>query len=267
MPTLDRPPLLRLHLKNYLRDSFDTAEQWNDLGALFGFSDLVDRHDRLLRSLRFGDDDYGSSIADVLQQATARDPDIFERLAEHLNLGEHLRQTDKSAYQQLYGGASAALSVVRTSGLNSAIDVNQAVTRIQRALHDDPEQALGSAKELVETVVKKILVDHGETSVNDDLPKLIKRVQQKLNLDPGTVAPSMPGVDAIRMMLSGLGQILHGLGELRNLYGTGHGKTGPTGLEERHAQLAVTAAGAAASFLMETHLLQKQRAGSRGSSS
>lgn len=264
MQSPDRPPLLRLHLKNCLRDSFDTLEQWNDLGALFDFSDLVESHARLLRSLHFGDDDYGSSIADVLKKATARDPSLLERLTEHLNLGEYLRQNDQSAYQQLYGGASAALSVVRASGLNSAIDVNQAVTRIQRALHDDPEQALGSAKELVETVVKKILVDHGETNVNDDLPRLIKKVQQKLNLDPGTVAPSTPGVDAVRMMLSGLGQILHGLGELRNLYGTGHGKIGPTGLEERHAQLAVTAAGAAAAFLMETHFLQKQRSDNSG---
>ena len=44
------------------------------------------------------------------------------------------------------------------------------------------------------------------------------------------------------------------LAELRNLYGTGHGKDGKSkGLAARHAKLAVGAAATVAVFLFETH--------------
>lgn len=260
MTVPERLPLLQLHLKNYLVGVFERADQWYDLAALFGFTDIMEGNERLLRSLRFGDDDYGQRIGEVLRDVAQRAPELIERIAKHLELAEHLRQHDARAYGQLYGSAGAALAAVKALGLSSALDVNQEVVRIQRALHDDPEQALGSAKELVEAVLKKILAEHGDTNLSDDMPQLIKRVQKKLDLDPAAVAPTGPGTDALKRMLSGIGQIIHNLVELRNQYGTGHGKAGPTGLEDRHAQLAVTVAGAAATFLMETHLLQKQRA-------
>lgn len=58
----------------------------------------------------------------------------------------------------------------------------------------------------------------------------------------------------IRRLLSNLGNIAQGLGELRNLYGTGHGKHGKSkGLNPRHARLAVGAASTLALFLFETH--------------
>jgi hypothetical protein len=47
---------------------------------------------------------------------------------------------------------------------------------------------------------------------------------------------------------------VQGLAELRNLYGTGHGKEGSTkGLAARHAKLAVGAAITLADFLFDTH--------------
>lgn len=262
MTAPQRPALLQLHLKKYLVDAFDQSEQWYDLAALFGFTDLVQGHQRLLQSLRFRDPDYGSAIAEVLRSVDTRAPELIDQIAEHIGLAEYLRQHDARAYGQLYGGAGAALAAVTASGLNSTFDVTQEVARIERALHADPDQALGSAKELVEAVLKKILADHGETNLSDDMPQLVKRVQKKLDLDPKGVAPTEPGAEAIKRMLGGIGQIVQSLTELRNLYGTGHGKAAATGLENRHAQLAVTVAGAAATFLMDTHLLQKARAAS-----
>ena len=48
--------------------------------------------------------------------------------------------------------------------------------------------------------------------------------------------------------------IVSGLAEIRNLYGTGHGKHGKhRGLSARHAKLAAGAAGTLAVFLFETH--------------
>ena len=61
-------------------------------------------------------------------------------------------------------------------------------------------------------------------------------------------------VETIRRTLSNLGAIVSGLAEIRNLYGTGHGKHGKhRGLSARHAKLAAGAAGTLAVFLFETH--------------
>ena len=59
----------------------------------------------------------------------------------------------------------------------------------------------------------------------------------------------------IRRMLSNLNQVSQGIAELRNLYGTGHGRDGRfIGLKPRHAKLAVGAAATLGTFLLETHL-------------
>jgi hypothetical protein len=51
-----------------------------------------------------------------------------------------------------------------------------------------------------------------------------------------------------------LATITQGIAELRNQYGTGHGKAaGAKGLGPRHAKLAVGAASTLAVFLAETH--------------
>lgn len=57
-------------------------------------------------------------------------------------------------------------------------------------------------------------------------------------------------------MLSNLGTIIQGSAELRNAYGTGHGKSksqAKSGLTPRHARLAVCAAATLGVFLFETH--------------
>lgn len=61
------------------------------------------------------------------------------------------------------------------------------------------------------------------------------------------------GEESIRRVLGSLGGIVSGIAELRNSYGTGHGKpSGSGGLGLRHARLAVGAASTLAAFLFET---------------
>jgi len=60
--------------------------------------------------------------------------------------------------------------------------------------------------------------------------------------------------ETIKRLLSNLATITQGVAELRNHYGTGHGKpAGAKGLQSRHAKLAVGAASTLAVFLAETH--------------
>jgi hypothetical protein len=82
----------------------------------------------------------------------------------------------------------------------------------------------------------------------------VKETRKVLELLPENVPTAAKGADVIRRILSNLGTVAQGLGELRNLYGTGHGKAGAArGLSARHARLAVGSAATLATFLLETH--------------
>lgn len=136
-----------------------------------------------------------------------------------------------------------------------AAEILSQVERIEGAIESDPALAIGTAKELVESCCKTILTDRKTTyDRNDDLPTLIKKTQKELKLLPDNIPDSAKGFDTMRRMVSNLGSLLNGLAEIRNLYGSGHGKHGQRrGLSSRHAKLASGVATTLAIFLFETH--------------
>lgn len=116
----------------------------------------------------------------------------------------------------------------------------------------DPEGAITAARTLLETVVKRILDEMGETySEKDDLPKLYARVATSLKL-----APNVHTEEPIKAILGGAMNLVNGIGTLRNRLSDSHGRGGklPVRPSPRHANLAVNAAGAVAAFLVETYL-------------
>jgi len=133
--------------------------------------------------------------------------------------------------------------------------VSQQITRMEAALNDDPELAIGTAKELVETLCKTILTDQKVPhDASLEFPKLVRLTLKELELVPDQVAAQVKGADTIRVLLNNLASISNGLAEIRNLYGTGHGKHAQSkGLQRRHARLAVGAAATLGVFLFETY--------------
>lgn len=131
----------------------------------------------------------------------------------------------------------------------------QQITRMEIAVNDDPGLAIGTAKELVESVCKTILDERGIEDYDTlELPKLVKLTAKELKLTPPDISESAKAADSIRRILSNLATITNGVAELRNSYGTGHGKSAKTkGLGPRHARLAIGAASTLAVFLFETH--------------
>lgn len=136
-----------------------------------------------------------------------------------------------------------------------AIQLADQVRRMETTMHTDPALAIGTAKELVETVCKTILAERGRSIAGTpDMPTLTKEAYKELKLVPEGVLEEARGSKTIKVLLSNLGTIANNLAELRNLYGTGHGPLGTAkGLEARHAKLAVGTAATLAMFLFETH--------------
>jgi len=64
---------------------------------------------------------------------------------------------------------------------------------------------------------------------------------------------------SIRQILGSLSAVVQGIAEVRNEYGSGHGKDSQfKGLQPRHAKLAVGAASTLAIYLLETHEMRKE---------
>ena len=62
-----------------------TAENWQEIGLLTGFSDLINRHQRLLRSLSWGDEDYSGNVLSVLQGIASQNEPALAVFENYLN--------------------------------------------------------------------------------------------------------------------------------------------------------------------------------------
>src|SRR5262245_59421107 len=134
------------------------------------------------------------------------------------------------------------------------------VRRIEQSIETDPAQAIGSAKELVETAAKHVLHHYGDDpDAYDKFPRLVKAAVAKLDLSKDSIPDPQKGAQALAMMTGGLGQISEATAALRNLYGTGHGRTRSAGADGRHARLIVGACATLAAFLLETLDARKAR--------
>ena len=92
-------------------------------------------------------------------------------------------------------------------------------------------------------VTKGIRIDlhiHSVFSKDKDGKKVQNNTLENLNLLPSNVESTDRGADAIRAVLGNLRAIPTKLAEIRNPFGSGHGKSASfQGLEIRHAKLAV----------------------------
>lgn len=125
---------------------------------------------------------------------------------------------------------------------------------IEGAVETDPRLAIGTAKELIESVCKTILKDRGVTVERSwDVVKLVKTALKELDLTPDDIPDAAKGAETIKRLLMNLATVTQGLAEIRNLFGTGHGPEGRVrGLQPRHARLMAGAAVTLATFLFET---------------
>ena len=72
-----------LALRERVVAHFDAAD-WDEVGLLTGFSDMIDKHPRLLRSLSWGDEDYDGNVLAVIKQIAEKNVNalsVFERHA------------------------------------------------------------------------------------------------------------------------------------------------------------------------------------------
>jgi len=103
--------------------------------------------------------------------------------------------------------------------------VTQQINLMESSIENSPYVAIGIAKELIETCCKTIIFEKG--GIYDeawDLAKLVKKTNELLKLTPKDIPDEQKASKTIKSILGSLTTVVHGICELRNSYGSGHGK-------------------------------------------
>ncbi|CDZ90273.1 abortive infection family protein [Rhodococcus ruber] len=184
----------------------------------------------LLRDLRAdGHFDDGTVTVEALRRAQA----AFAE--QEWNLSDQGHLTQKGPINLDTGGRPA---------------LDEQLRRLQRA-GDDPALALGSAKDLLEAVAKFVLHElDWPLAGNPDFNQIWYFARERLNLLPQQVPGDTPGAKHIKAILQSAWKIVEQVNELRNLQGTGHGRTLPTGVSPEMARLVVREACSIAEFTL-----------------
>jgi hypothetical protein len=175
--------------------------------------------------------------------------------------GWQIAEVTRVGAHPIYGGRR--LNHLPAPGVAAAKDLGQSlgeyvarqVTRMDAALSGDLELAIGTAKEFIETVCRTILKERGiELPKDDDLPALVKLTVKSVPVVPDNIDDKAKWEGTIVRLVNNLASMGQSLAELRNAFGTGHGKEADhKGLDVHHARLVVHVSSTIGVFLYEVH--------------
>lgn len=138
--------------------------------------------------------------------------------------------------------------------------IHDQVARLRGAVNDDPALAIGTAKELLESVCRGIAQKCNiALDGKEDIPSLVKHCLKSLGMAREDIADDRKGAAARKQIASGLASACQGIAELRNVYGTGHGRgQNASKALARDACLAVGTATTLGVFLAEVYDAQQR---------
>ena len=223
--------------------------------------------DRRFRLYSLDQETFLKFTAEVLNPAVRQDAAEQSQLATAFN--RHLRSDGLELVEDAYvNGRPTYVPERRVHRLGNAVQRIKAVAaalgsdnlyqdlrRLQSIGDTAPGEAIGLAKEIVESCCKLILDDRNVSyPENADIPKLLKLLRTEIRIMPQDIDKNAKASKELREVLTSLGKIAHALGPIRNAYGKGHGRGRDfKGLEPRHARLAIGAASTFVDFVLDLH--------------
>jgi len=217
-------------------------------------------------------DSYATAVDWADEEQVRRALRVFESLLRRLRKEGALESAEEAQISQLLSRDGCRLDEelrihvprvahleLHLAALGNASGIRSELERVRRVGTEYPDDAIGAAKQLIEATAKLVLYERGRpVNENDDVPALIKQAQQALHLHPAALplsqaSTSPDNAESIKRILGALSSAAIGVAELRNRYGTGHGRlTAPTGLGPRHARFAVGTASTWCELLLDT---------------
>jgi hypothetical protein len=126
--------------------------------------------------------------------------------------------------------------------------------------NENPTEAIGKSKEFIESCCKTIL-ESSQEPVNKDwnVSQLVKATMKFLEISTDNVDESTSESRTVKAILGNLHGVAGNIAELRNAYGSGHGKSATyKGLTVRHAKLAVGSSITLVNYLWDTYEWRKE---------
>ena len=144
------------------------------------------------------------------------------------------------------------------TGGRAALD--EQLARLRRNV-EDPGALIGGAKELLESICKFVLEEQSMLPDRKmDFDELLALALERLRLQPQMGDSSQPGGKQLRAIYQSAKTTASTINELRNLQGTGHGRTLPTGISKETGRYVIREATHVAELLLTTHDRQMGRA-------
>ena len=199
------------------------------------------------------DEEYLSFLAETLHPAVRTDKKEISQMQEiynnHLeNDGYEIIQVKEISGKPVFEGRLKTIGsshqVENKTEIKKYLNteyVNKKIDLMHEYILKDTELAIGTAKEFIETVCKSILKKHNKTiDKNWNLGQLIKNTYNILDFKSQEANNPEKAENCIIQVLKGTTTMINGITELRNAYGTGHGKEADfVTLESKYARLIV----------------------------
>lgn len=223
--------------------------------------------DPRINLLHCDDETYLKFLSMTIHPRIRTSSDEVSRLNEiynrHLHAdGFEIAQTDEISEKPVFSGRQKTIGQAHLIAKKVEIKkylnteyVNGKINMMTEAIHKDTDLAIGTAKELLETTCKSILKQKNiEIDSKWTLPQLLKTTTNCLDFSPKEVEEPEKAEKGIRQILGGVSSIVQGISEIRNSYGTGHGKDADfKGLEIKFAKLLVGLVSEIAIFYLATN--------------
>ncbi len=133
--------------------------------------------------------------------------------------------------------------------------ITKQIDLMVESCEENPTEAIGKAKELLESCCKTILEAENETITKDDnVSKLVSKTLKLIKVPNLDAITDQDEEGFVKQITGGLNSITSGITNLRNHYGSGHGKSNTfKGLTKRHAELAVGSSVTLVRYIWDTY--------------
>jgi hypothetical protein len=221
--------------------------------------------DRRFNLLHCPDDIYLHFICDTLHPAVRSDEDEYQKLLGIYN--KRLAQDGFELFVSEYISTMPVYSFRKTTFGTEYIESKQATIKkyldtdyvrgkikiMTNSIASDPDLAIGTSKELIETICNSILSNKGIAPQKEwELSKLFKATLDQVEfVNTDGLENAEQGKKSLKQILGGLNSVIQGLAELRNSYGTGHGKAADfIQMDQRYVSFLVAVVSDVSIFLL-----------------
>lgn len=255
------------YVLNFSTDSFDVFTQ-NSIGL------ALCNHYRLSK---------GKSLTSYVNEAHDRDViKLLGDLLEYYELyyqseieddGDSYWDSSRKEYQAHYKKCRAVMDRINlnTTPFTNAGEilkekfssayVSTQIDIMLKMQNENPTEAIGKSKEFIESCCKTIL-EESQVAIDKDwnVSQLAKVTMKLLEISIDNVDERTSESRTVKAILGNLHGIAGNIAELRNAYGSGHGKSASyKGLTVRHAKLAVGSSITLVNYLWDTYEWRKEK--------